>query len=160
MDGAPFQIVPVRSSGDLAAVGALFDAYAASIGVDLSYQDFQAERAGLPGKYAPPGGDLLLGRTPSGTALGCVALRPLSGPVCEMKRLYVSPEARGLGLGAALTEAVVGVASRLNYRELRLDTLPTMRTAIALYERLGFTRIEPYYATPVAGTVFLARSLP
>ena len=153
------RIAPVRSDDDLTAVAALFDAYAASLDVDLAYQDYRAERAGLPGKYGPPRGELLLARGAEGEALGCVALRPLAGGACEMKRLYVSPAARGTGLGAALAGAVVRTAARLGYAEIRLDTLPTMAAAIGLYERMGFGRTPPYYDGAPEGTIFLRKIL-
>lgn len=157
---AQFEICPVRTSEDLAATTALFRAYAAALSVDLAYQDFENELAGLPGKYAPPGGALLLARGADGTALGCVAMRSMEpAGCCEMKRLYVAPEARGMGLGKALVEAVVDAARHAGYGELRLDTLPEMTDAQALYARLGFARIEPYYDTPIAGTVFMGRAL-
>lgn len=160
MSAASFRIVPARSDADLDAVAALFRAYAGSLGVDLAYQDFAAELAALPGKYAPPDGELLLARDEGGRALGCVALRPIEPRgCCELKRLYVTPDGRGLGLGRALVEAITTAAIRIGHRELRLDTLPSMRAAQALYRRLGFRPIEPYYDTPIAGTVFLARSL-
>lgn len=154
-----FRIAPVRSDDDLAAVAALFDAYAASLDVDLAYQGYGAERAGLPGKYGPPQGELLLARGPEGRALGCVALRPLEDGACEMKRLYVSPAARGTGLGAALAEAVVRMAALRGYAEIRLDTLPTMAAAIGLYERMGFGRTPPYYDGAPEGTIFLRKAL-
>ena len=95
-----------------------------------------------------------------GDALGCVALRRLDDQgVCEMKRFYVVPEARGLSLGRALVEAVVIEARRLGYREMRLDSLPSMSAAISLYRRVGFDEMSPYYATPVAGTVFMRLQL-
>lgn len=160
MPEAQFKIRPVRTSEDLAATIALFRAYAASLGVDLAYQDFEGELAALPGKYAPPEGALLLACRLDGTPLGCVAMRPMApAGCCEMKRLYVAPEARGLGLGKALVEAVVEAAQRAGYRELWLDTLPDMLDAQALYARLGFTLIAPYYDTPIAGTVFMGRAL-
>lgn len=160
MPKAQFEIRPVRGPGDLAATVDLFHAYAASLGVDLAYQDFEGELAAMPGKYAPPEGELLLARGADGAPLGCVALRPVAPEgCCEMKRLYVAPEARGLGLGVALVEAIVGVARDIGYRELRLDTLPDMIEAQSLYARLGFVRIAPYYDTPVAGTVFMALKL-
>jgi ribosomal protein S18 acetylase RimI-like enzyme len=144
----------------MAAVAALFGGYAESLAVDLPYQDFAAELAGLPGKYAPPMGALLLARGPDGGALGCVALRPIAPQgCCEMKRLFLLPAARGMGLGKALAEAAIAEAKRLGYRELRLDTLPTMQTAQHLYEQLGFRRIAPYYGPVPAGTVFMARLL-
>lgn len=147
------------SKADITAIAALFQAYAASIGVDLAYQDFAAELAGLPGKYAPPKGALLLATDTDGRALGCVAMRPLDAGACEMKRLYVAPAAQGLGLGRRLAEAVIAAARTRGYREIRLDTLPTMATAMALYARLGFEEIAPYYDTPVTGTRFLAKHL-
>jgi ribosomal protein S18 acetylase RimI-like enzyme len=145
---------------DLEATTTLFRAYAAALSIDLAYQDFESELAALPGKYAPPGGALLLARGKDGALLGCAALRPMAPPgCCEMKRLYVAPEARGLGLGKALVEAVLEAARQAGYGELRLDTLPEMTEAQALYARLGFVRIEPYYDTPIAGTVFMGKRL-
>jgi ribosomal protein S18 acetylase RimI-like enzyme len=160
MPETSFQIAAVRSSADVEAAAELFSAYAASLGTDLAYQDFATELATLPGKYAPPTGELLLARDLAGAVLGCVALRPMAAPGCgEIKRLFVLPAGRGLGLGRALVERVQDAARRIGYREVRLDTLPEMTEAIALYRKLGFTPIEPYYATPVAGTRYLGRSL-
>ena len=155
-----FHIAPVRTADDLAATVRLFRAYAASLDVDLSYQDFEAEMAAMPGKYAPPAGELLLARDAEGKPLGCVGLRPMEPPgCCEMKRLYVSPEGRGIGLGKALVDAIVEVAERIGYREMKLDTLPSMVGAQSLYRKLGFDVSEPYYDTPVAGTLFMRRKL-
>jgi ribosomal protein S18 acetylase RimI-like enzyme len=150
----------VRGADDLAAATALFRAYASSLEIDLAYQDFEAEMAAMPGKYAPPDGELLLAKDADGTALGCVALRPF-GPqgCCEMKRLYVVPKARGRGLGVALGSAIVKAAQRMGYREMLLDTLPSMTAAIAMYRKLGFATAGAYYDTPVAGTVFMRRAL-
>jgi ribosomal protein S18 acetylase RimI-like enzyme len=155
-----FHIRPVRTPADLAAAAELFAAYAASLPVDLDYQDFAAELAALPGKYAPPDGELLLARGADGAALGCVALRPLGDDrCCEMKRLFLAPAARGLGLGRAMAEAVIEEARRHGYRELRLDTLPTMTAAISLYDQMGFERIAPYYAPTPPGTIFMRLEL-
>lgn len=155
-----FRIAPVRGADDLAAAAALFAGYAASLPVDLGYQDFDDELAALPGKYAPPSGELFLARDAAGRPLGCVGLRPLADEgCCEMKRLFLLPAARGLGLGRTLTEAVVDHARRAGYRELRLDTLASMAAAQALYETMGFRLIEPYYAPTPAGTVFMALTL-
>ena len=157
---AGFHIAPVRTADDLAATAALFAGYAASLPVDLAYQDFDAELAALPGKYAPPLGDLLLARDDAGAPLGCVGLRPIPPDgCCEMKRLFLLPAARGLGLGRAMTQAVIGTARQLGYRELRLDTLPTMTTAMRLYDQLGFERIGAYYQPTPPGTVFMALRL-
>jgi ribosomal protein S18 acetylase RimI-like enzyme len=144
----------------LASTVKLFRAYSASLDVDLSYQGFDAEMEAMPGKYAPPAGELLLARDSNGTPVGCVGLRPIAPYGCyEMKRLYVPPEVRGFGLGEKLVDAVVKEAEWIGYREMRLDTLPAMAGAIALYRKLGFEPIEPYYNTPVIGTIFMRRSL-
>jgi ribosomal protein S18 acetylase RimI-like enzyme len=160
MPDAQFHIVPASDAADLSAAASLFRAYAASLPIDLAYQDFEAELAALPGKYAPPSGALLLARWADGEAIGCVALRAIEPEgCCEMKRLYVSPEGRGLGLGRALVTAILAEAVQLGYREIRLDTLPTMTGALALYRKAGFEPAAPYYDTPIAGTVFLAKRL-
>jgi len=157
---AGFRIGTAQSAADLREVAGLVADYAASLPIDLSYQDFAAELAGLPGKYAPPRGALLIARGAAGAALGCIALRPLDEPgICEMKRLYVRPEARGTGLGKALAEAIVAAARERGYAEMRLDTLESMAGAIALYERMGFARIAPYYAPTPEGTVFMGLRL-
>lgn len=154
-----FEIRPAVSADDLAEVARLFNAYAASLEIDLGYQDFTGELAGLPGKYAAPAGALLLARDEAGEAIGCVGLRSLGDGVCEMKRLFVAPEGRGLGLGRALMNAVAEEARRLGYREMRLDTLPTMAAAQSLYRQAGFEPVPPYYDTPVEGTVFMRLAL-
>jgi ribosomal protein S18 acetylase RimI-like enzyme len=151
---AGLEIVPALTPADIAAAKALTEAYAASLGFDLGYQDFAAELAGFPGKYAPPGGALLLGRL-GGRPMGVVALRDLGLGFCEMKRLYVRPAARGSGLGLALAEAAVAAGRRLGFRAMRLDTVPGEHDrAIALYRRLGFRAVAPYYDSPIAGTLF------
>ncbi len=153
--------ITVASGGDdLAAVIALMRAYAASLPVDLGYQNFEAEMAAMPGKYAPPKGVLLLARNKSRSPIGCVALRPMDDAGrCEMKRLYVAPEGRGIGLGRRLVEALIAEARRIGYREICLDTLPHMDEAMGLYGRLGFTAIPPYYGPAPEGTRFMGRLL-
>jgi ribosomal protein S18 acetylase RimI-like enzyme len=136
----------------------LFLEYAQTLGVDLSYQDFDSEVAGLPGDYARPGGRLLAARL-GDELVGCVALRPLGEGVCEMKRLFVRPGHRGLGAGRALAEAIIAAARETGYTTMRLDTLPQMQAAQAMYETLGFREVEPYYPSPVAGTRFLELDL-
>ena len=128
--------------------------YAASLAFPLDFQDFERELAELPGAYAPPRGELLLA-----PGNGCVALRPLDDTTCELKRLYVRPRARGAGLGRTLTEAAVAEARRLEYARMRLDTVPGMEVAQALYEQLGFHEIAPYTTNPVEGTRFLELDL-
>jgi GNAT superfamily N-acetyltransferase len=137
---------------------ALFLEYAQALGVDLSYQDFDRELAELPGDYARPAGRLLAARLGDET-VGCVALRPAGGEACEMKRLFVRPGHRGSGAGRALAEAVIAAARESGYTSMRLDTLPQMQTAQAMYETLGFRETEPYYPSPVPGTRFLELDL-
>src|SRR5580704_11672777 len=109
-----FRLAKVRRPQDIAEAAVLFREYADWLGIDLSFQDFETELASLPGKYAPPTGELMLAYAPAGDALGCVAVRPLEATaICEMKRLYVRPAARGLGIGAALVEAIIGCAEEL-----------------------------------------------
>jgi carbonic anhydrase len=137
-----------------------FRNYAAWLGVDLSYQNFDQEMASLPGAYTAPEGRLFFAEV-DGRPAGCVGVRPLpeSDGVCEMKRLYVDPEERGHGVGNALALAAIKAAKEIGYRKLIIDTLPSMRMAVKLYRELGFTEAPAYYKTPVEGTMFLALDL-
>ena len=137
-----------------------FRNYAGWLGVDLSYQNFDQEMASLPGAYETPDGRLFFAEV-DGRPAGCVGVRPLPGSegVCEMKRLYVEPEERGHGVGAALALAAIKAAKEIGYRKLIIDTLPSMRMAVKLYRELGFTEAPSYYQTPVEGTMFLALDL-
>jgi len=143
---------------DLPVARELFREYASYIGIDLSFQGFEEELASLPGKYAPPGGTLILART-DGSPCGCVALRPIDPGTCEMKRLYVRPQARGHRIGAELVRRVIEAAEAGGYQAMRLDTLQTMQGAIALYESFGFRDIQPYIYNPLPGARFMEKSL-
>lgn len=157
---ATIDIAPARLPEDIELVRGLFEEYVASLGIDLGFQDVRTELAQLPGKYVPPRGVILLARDAAGAAMGCVALRPWTGPgACEIKRLYVRPAARGRSLGRQLAEAVIAWASRAGYRRVLLDTLATMQAARSLYASLGFLPIEPYYRNPVPGTSYMALDL-
>jgi len=155
-------MVTIRSAvapEDLTTARALFVEYAASVGDDLCFQDFEKELAALPGAYQPPAGALLLAER-AGEAVGCVALRPLDAPsVAEIKRLYVRRGARGDGAGKALIEAILHAARRAGYERVRLDTLPLMKEAQSLYRALGFVEIPAYRAYPVPGTIFMELDL-
>lgn len=152
-------IRPARFPAETDSVRHLFRLYAEGLGLDLGFQDFEAELAALPGKYAPPSGATLLAERSDGLVLGCVAMRPHDGPTCEMKRLFLRPEARGLGLGRALAQAIIQHARDAGYRRMVLDTLATMRGALAVYRGLGFQPIPPYYHNPLEGVVFMALDL-
>ena len=153
---ATFTITPSKSPEDLASAVVLFTEYAKSLNIDLTFQDFSSELSSMPGKYSPPSGALFLARNVADEAIGCVGLRPLQqAGICEMKRLYVAPAGRGTGVGKALATTVISEARKLGYSAMRLDTLPSMHSALALYQSLGFRGIEAYYETPLKGTVFL-----
>jgi carbonic anhydrase len=136
----------------------MLEEYVRWIGLDLAFQEIDAELAGLPGDYAPPGGALFVAEH-DGRLLAMIGVRSLAGAICEMKRLYVRPEARGRGLAKQLIAAALDEARRLRYSEIRLDTLPMMGDAQALYVALGFADIPPYYETPIAGTRFMSKRL-
>jgi len=171
------RIILAQTDEEIHAASTLFQEYAASLRVDLSFQNFDHELATLPGDYAPPAGRLLLALCDdhaSGTAqsdtgrptklspasflaqglAGCIALRRFEGDSCEMKRLYVRPQFRGKGVGRELAEAVIGAACEIGYRVMLLDTLPQMRQAQNLYRALGFREILPYRHNPVAGSLY------
>jgi len=143
---------------DLPEVRALFEEYAGSMGIDLSFQGFEQELAALPGKYAPPHGTVIVARR-DGKPRGCVALRRIDERTCEMKRLYVRPGSRGLGIGAELVRRIIETAEALGYRTMRLDTLQTMASAVALYQSFGFRDIEPYVYNPIPGARFMEKTL-
>ena len=139
---------------DLESVRTLFREYADSLGVNLDYQGFEEEVRDLPGKYAPPSGTLVLAFNDE-DLVGCVGVRPIDDEIAEMKRLYVRPSGRGLGLGRTLAEAAIRFATVTGYSRMRLDTLPQMDRAQELYRSLGFMPIDAYRYSAVPGTVFL-----
>ena len=153
------KIAQAHSAADIETARALFEEYATALDISLCFQNFDQEVSGLPGSYAPPAGRLLLA-TEGEEAAGCIALRPLAGNACEMKRLYVRPQFRGRGLGQNLVAAVIDAARGIGYEHMRLDTLPgKMDHAIVLYRSIGFREIAPYYHNPVAGALFMELAL-
>jgi len=151
-------IADATTPEDIATVRALIREYQSLLGVDLCFQGFDAEMRNLPGDYAPPRGRLLLA-THDGKPVGCVALRDAGASRSEMKRLFVRPGTRGLGVGNALVSRVVDDARTIGYAEIVLDTLPSMADAQRMYERFGFRDIAPYRENPIQGTRYLAKSL-
>lgn len=152
------KIIPAESVEAIREASLLFREYAASLGVDLSFQAFDQEIASLPGDYAPLHGRLFLAFV-SGEIAGCAALRKSNGDSGEMKRLYVRARFRGQGVGRSLVQAAIDAARAIGYRRLRLDTLPEMRKAQDLYRSLGFREIPPYRYNPVPGTKFFELTL-
>ncbi len=158
MDTPSVELRSPLTPADVAQVQAIFQEYAQSLKVDLDFQNFHEELSTLPGEYAPPRGALLLAHV-NGVVAGCCALRPLDqsdySNASEMKRLYVRPAFRGLGLGRQLAEAILDAARHAGYACVLLDTLDDMEAARALYEDLGFEEVPPFYHNPHAGAHYL-----
>jgi putative acetyltransferase len=148
------RIGEIEREKDLNEIKKLFGDYASALGISLDFQGFDQELTNLPGDYSTPDGSLLMALW-EGEVAGCVALRKFANGICEMKRLYTKPQFRGLGIGRALCEAIIVRARRIGYERMRLDTLPSMKTARALYASLGFTEIEPYRYNPIEGARFM-----
>src|SRR5580704_9464455 len=138
---------------DRAPIAHLMREYVEALEADISFQDFESEHAGLPGKYARPGGVVLVAWR-ADDAVGIAAYRPLERRICEMKRLYVLPRFRGTGLGRLLVAELVRDARSQGYRRMVLDTLPSMRPARALYSAMGFRPIRAYYDNPLPRVIY------
>lgn len=148
-----------ESRAQIAQSRELFQEYAQSLGVNLCFQNFEQELAGLPGHYAPPEGRLLLAEY-EGLLAGCVALHKWESGICEMKRLYLRPAFRGKGFGRKLAEAIIAEARNIGYQRMRLDTIePIMKDAVEMYRKLGFREIEPYRPNPIAGAMYMELQL-
>jgi putative acetyltransferase len=132
--------------------------YAKSLNFDLCFQGFDKELHTLPGEYSPPEGRLLLAEYED-TIIGCIALRKLENGICEMKRLYIQPEYRNLGIGRTLTEILITEARLIGYAKMRLDTIPSMKEAKKLYRVLGFKEINPYRFNPIPGALYMELNL-
>lgn len=152
------KIFPAQTDEDFNTAKELFVEYADSLGFDLSFQGFEEELANLPGNYFHPDGCLLLAAY-KGQPVGCVGLRKLSDGVCEMKRLYVKKQFRRLGIGRALVEAVIDKARKIGYNYMRLDTVPSMEVARALYISVGFKKISAYRYNPIQDAAFMELKL-
>jgi len=150
------RIVEACGGEDLERMRELFAGYARDLPFDLSFQDFEDELKGLPGRYAPPSGQMLLAKR-GDVFVGCVALRQIGEGVCEMKRLFVQPAFQRQGIGRALAEAIIAEARRIGYKQMRLDTV--MEPAKRLYRSLGFVDILPYQHVPIEGVVFMELTL-
>ncbi|HXF43543.1 MAG TPA: GNAT family N-acetyltransferase [Pyrinomonadaceae bacterium] len=154
-----YTILPAETHGDLTAVRELFTEYRDFLGDEVCFRDFEHELNTLPGKYSPPEGILLLARVAEKPA-GCVAIRPLEQGICELKRLFVRGQFRGLHLGRRLVESALDFARNAGYKAVRLDSIPVkMQQAISLYESLGFKLIEKYYESTHSESIYMELSL-
>jgi ribosomal protein S18 acetylase RimI-like enzyme len=151
-------IIRVEKASHLENIRALFVEYEKSLDFDLDFQNFKEELASLPGEYAPPGGCLFIALVADGP-VGCVGLRKLEKNICEMKRLYVRPTSRSVGIGRNLAEAVIQEAHKMGYERMRLDTVPSMQAARKLYLSMGFKEIEPYRYNPIKGARYMEKKL-
>jgi ribosomal protein S18 acetylase RimI-like enzyme len=152
------KIIHVRTAAQINEIRKLFREYEKFLCIDLSFENFEEEIAELPGKYAPPDGTIILAMDGK-QAVGCVALRKIEDGVCEMKRLFVRENHRGIGLGRKLAVSIINEAKEIGYSYMRLDTLETLKDAIRLYNSLGFRNIEPYYHNPLPGVIYLELDL-
>lgn len=161
MSGAAIDIAVARGPADMATAREMFVEYQEWLGVDLCFQDFENEIAGLPGKYAPPGGEIFIA-SEGDAVTGIVAVRPVGAPVqnlSEMKRLYVRDRWRGQGLGWKLANLAVDFAKDAGYGKIVLDTLPQLAAAKKMYGRMGFVETDPYYENPISGVVYMEKTL-
>ncbi|MBO6946901.1 MAG: GNAT family N-acetyltransferase [Rhodospirillales bacterium] len=161
MSAASFDISVARGDADMATAREMFTEYQQWLAVDLCFQDFESELANLPGKYAPPKGEIFIARE-DGDVAGVVAVRPVGNPSemrSEMKRLYVREQWRGRGLGRVLGDLAVTFAVKAGYRVMVLDTLPHLETAKSMYGRMGFAETAPYYDNPLPGVVYMEKVL-
>jgi len=147
-----------ESEEHLLIIKKLFTEYASRLDFNLDFQNFEKEVAELPGEYAPPEGRLIIALCDD-EAIGCVALRKFANGICEMKRLYVRPPFRGKGIGRELVKIIIHEGKKIGYKKMLLDTVPSMKEAITLYQSIGFHEIPPYRNNPVEGAVFMELNL-
>jgi ribosomal protein S18 acetylase RimI-like enzyme len=152
------QIIRALTEAQYQYARKLFVQYADSLGLDLEFQEFSRELATLPGGYAPPHGCILLAKL-SGNYVGCVALRSLEDKICEMKRLFVTPEYRGRDIGRTLTCSVIDAAREMGYEKMRLDTIESMKAAKRLYHSLNFRTIQAYCYNPLENPSYMELDL-
>ena len=151
-------IILKSAVNDTDTIRTLFREYEAFLGVDLCFQSFEEELRTLPGKYAEPKGRLYLALC-DGEPAGCIALRPIDETACEMKRLFVREKYRGLGIGELLAKQLITDAKEIGYQTMRLDTLESLTSTVALYRKLGFEETDAYYDNPYEEVVYFELQL-
>jgi ribosomal protein S18 acetylase RimI-like enzyme len=144
----------VITEAEYTIAGDLFREYASQLDIDLAFQNFNKELETLHSQYSRPSGMIVIAFNETQTPLGCFGIRKFEGAICELKRMYLRKEARGLGMGSILLQRAIEIGKELGYEKMRLDTLPSMNTAIKLYKKAGFYEIEPYRFNPVEGTKY------
>lgn len=153
------KIVQAETGAQVEEARKIFREYEKWLGLDLCFQSFEDELKNLPGRYSKPEGRLFLALAGE-KAAGCVALRKIDAETCEMKRLFVRPEFRGLGVGKKLVEKIISAAGNVGYRKMRLDTYPPkMPKAVEIYKSYGFREIPAYYHNPFGETLFMEKDL-
>lgn len=148
------KLIEAKSKNDFITAIQLFNEYASQIGVDLEFQNFSTEIENIEEQYSRPKGVLLIAVNDKTLPIGCFAIRELEASICELKRMYLRVETRGLGIGTKMLKESIAIGKELGYEKMRLDTLPTMDSAIALYQKMGFYEIEPYRFNPIKGTKY------
>lgn len=153
------ELIEVKSNEGYELAKELFKEYSSKIGVDLSFQNFEQELLNIKSQYARPKGIIYIAYNNKEESIGCFGIRAFDDSVCELKRMYLKNAYRGLGIGKKLLEKSIEVAKELDYQKMRLDTLPTMHSAISLYEKMGFYEIDPYRFNPIEGTKYFEIAL-
>ncbi|MEM6318202.1 MAG: GNAT family N-acetyltransferase [Bacteroidota bacterium] len=153
------RLLPAINPKDYTIAAQLFEEYATQIGVDLSFQNFKEELAAIEQQYGKPNGVIYLAYDRQDHPAGCFGIRPFDGTICELKRMYLQPSLRGKGVGKQMLQKAIEVGKNLGYTKMRLDTLPTMESAIGLYKKLGFYEIPAYRYNPIAGTKYFELDL-
>jgi putative acetyltransferase len=152
------KLIDVETEEHLEIIRELFREYENFLGFHLCFQEFEKEMEGLPGKYAPPEGRLIIAEYDSEVA-GCIALKKIGEGICEMKRLYVRPKFRGKKIGRVLAEKIIAEAKAIGYKKMRLDTLKRLKEALSLYRSMGFREIGSYVFNPLEDVVYMERDL-
>ena len=159
MKNSIIKLTEVTSASDYDIAIKLFKEYAAHIGIDLEFQNFNEEVENLESKYSRPKGVIYIAYDNKNYPVGCFGIKAFNNTICELKRMYLKEEARGLGIGKLIIKKAITVGKELGYNKMRLDTLSSMLPAVGLYEKSGFYEIDPYYFNPIKEAKYFEISL-